>query len=306
MNPLLPLLALAAAILGILAVFAVVLLAPAVRGLAGEEDADDGMLDIVLFGRPVASRRSGGLPPPRPETERPLPSYRSRPIAAAPAMPVPAAALRLAVEPPAVVPRRVAPPAEVTTGRRSTPPSEGRGRKSAPPTPRSRPVEPSPAPAARPTPHLPEVELRGAPVDPWEARSRRTPVADVLVITADESLSRSQLGVLASGGCSSRRATCASEALSAMRSRIPDLLLVEAAGAAEAKRIVTAVRSGPGAERVPVVLLTAVDDGRAMRRRAVELDVTDVVVDPLSMPRQVERALPYGLAGVSVFTPTRR
>jgi CheY-like chemotaxis protein len=144
-----------------------------------------------------------------------------------------------------------------------------------------------------------------APAAPPQPAVAAPPSPDVLVVTADTSLSDCQLAILAASGCVSRCATNASDAVSQLRLRRPDLLWVDAAGAGacEAVPLVTAVRAWAATESLPVVLFMPNPDAD-VSRSAIELHVTDVVVDAQSVPRLVERALPYWLAGVGVFSST--
>lgn len=144
---------------------------------------------------------------------------------------------------------------------------------------------------------VPPVAVAATPEPPKEP----PPVADVLVVTADSSLSDCQLAILAARGCASRRATTASDAVGQLRLRIPDLMLLDAGGASEAVPLVAALRAWPATELLPVVLFTPHPDA-GVTRSAAELGVTDVVVDAPSVPGLVERALPYWLAGVGVFS----
>jgi CheY-like chemotaxis protein len=161
-----------------------------------------------------------------------------------------------------------------------------------------------PAPVA--APDEPVVEVR-APAVPRAGRPApampQPPVADVLLVTGDSSLSDSQLAVLAASGCASRCAASATDAVGQLRLRIPDLVLVDVAGAEDGVHLLAALRAWQETESLPIVLFTRIAD-EEMRRRAAELNATDVVVGPQSVPGLVERALPYWLAGVSVFSAT--
>lgn len=146
---------------------------------------------------------------------------------------------------------------------------------------------------------VPPVPAAATPEPPKEP----PPVADVLVVTADSALSDCQLAILASRGCASRRATTASDAVSQLRVRIPDLMLLDAGGAPDAVPLVAALRAWQATELLPVVLFTPGPDAD-VARSAAELGVTDIVIDAPRVPGLVERALPYWLAGVGVFNST--
>jgi CheY-like chemotaxis protein len=165
-------------------------------------------------------------------------------------------------------------------------------------------VVPQSVPVA--VPDEPVIEVR-APAVPRAGRSApavpQPPIADVLLVTADSSLSDSQLAVLAASGCASRCAVSATDAVGQLRLRIPDLVLVDVAGAEDGVHLLAALRAWQETESLPIVLFTRIPD-EEMRRRAAELNATDVVVGPQSVPGLVERALPYWLAGVSVFSAT--
>jgi CheY-like chemotaxis protein len=165
-----------------------------------------------------------------------------------------------------------------------------------------RAARPRDAPATIPmTPALspPPQAVESAP----ETAEPDAPPADVLVVTSDAALSDCQLAILAASGCASRCVATASDAVGQLRIRIPDLMLVDAAAAAEAVPLVAAVRAWRATEFLPVVLFTPNPDAD-VSRSAAELGVTDVVVDAPSVPGLVERALPYWLVGVGVFSST--
>jgi CheY-like chemotaxis protein len=258
------LLALVGAVLVVLGVFAWVLLAPLIRSRTDDEDSEGA--DAAVWATALFSRPVRRAP----GTVRPRPA--AIPPAAAPAAPVP--------------PRASVPPA-------ATPPPAA-----AAPDPGATRTEAEPVPAL-------EVEAAAAPrrrafVVP---ATPQPPVADVLVVTADAGLSTSQCAILAASGCASRCAASASDAVGELRIRIPDLLLVDAAGPSEAVTLLAALRHWQATETLPVVVYTAAVD-EVVRRQAAELGATDVVAGAQSVPGLVERALPYWLAGVGVFNGT--